>query len=693
MKQILIICLVLLLDPITIEAKKNPFGDGLYWDLTKGVLTISGHGPMPNEPDSYSNSFKIFPWKFYKYSDKIKTVVIEDGVTSVGIAAFKNINNIESVYLSKTVNKIEDYAFWSCKSLSKVVFSNGIQRIGKRAFGLCISLTSLNIPSSITKIDSESFLCCPINKIIVDENNPIYDSRNNCNAIIETAKSILVLGCSNTIIPNSVKIIGEYAFFDSNLTSITIPNSVNVINHNAFESCDNLKSVNFPEIISIDHEAFKSCSSLETVNICEGNISWAVFSNCENLKNVNIQKLRSQSLSPSVFEYCSNLRSINIPTGVTSIGNNAFQGCSSLTDVLIPKSVERIGEYAFAECPNFNLKIPNTVKEIGKCAFAHIDNNNKIIGYYTREIRCLPEWLSDKGEDGWKNIGINPVSAKKYFSRIYDNNYGQNANDLFEFTFPFMVKTVGNSKSIVYPQPGGVFKLVLNLSAEDKLKATLVEQNGLKTTQLLSLDKDINDAQLEIFTYGNIEGLIMEADEDEDNYTLAIYSKSKEIGYVFDLSASKLIEANYEQPDIVSKRVTHFFLKMDSKKPVEITTTEINGSPVYIYESNHYNMNNILYTKIKNFGKTIVLSFNDNFTIDDETGTISVTFHSRGNQFTGKVPILHNSESKAIYVIEREKDLMNWLCNNDVYEITINGITNEVFISAATIKALIEKMK
>jgi hypothetical protein len=120
-----------------------------------------------------------------------------------------------------------------------------VTSIGKEAFYACESLTSITIPNSVTSIKDKAFAnCIALSSMIVEKNNPKYDSRNNCNAIIETKTNTLIAGCKNTVIPNNVKSIGENAFYAcESLTSITIPNSVTSFGYNAFYWCLNLKSV------------------------------------------------------------------------------------------------------------------------------------------------------------------------------------------------------------------------------------------------------------------------------------------------------------------------------------------------------------------------------------------------------------------------------------------------------------------
>ena len=184
--------------------------------------------------------------------------------------------------------------------------------------------------------------------MIVESNNVYYDSRNNCNAIIETATNTLIAGCKNTIIPNSVKSIGDYAFSHcSGLTSISIPNSVTSIGDYAFSSCSGLTSIMVEESNSI-YDSRDNCNAI-----------------IETATNTLIAGCKNTIIPNSVA-------SINtiIPNSVASIGNNAFFGCSGLTSISIPNSVTSIGDYAFYYCKGpTSVTIPNSVISIGKRTF------------------------------------------------------------------------------------------------------------------------------------------------------------------------------------------------------------------------------------------------------------------------------------------------------------------------------------
>ena len=253
--------------------------------------------------------------------------------------------------------------------------SYSVTSIGYRAFFKCSSMTSISIPNSVTIINIYAFSgCSGLTSIKVDTKNPKYDSRNNCNAIIETASNTLILGCKNTIIPNSVTSIGNLAFSDcSGLTSVDIPNSVTSIGEAAFIHCTGLTSVTIGNsVTSIGYEAFYNCYGLISVTIPNSvtSIGKAAFYGCSCLTSVDIPNSVT-SIREAAFWNCSSLISVGIPNSVTSIEGNAFNGCSSLTSITIPNSVTSIGTCAFSGCLGLeSITIPNSVTSIKVDAFS-----------------------------------------------------------------------------------------------------------------------------------------------------------------------------------------------------------------------------------------------------------------------------------------------------------------------------------
>ena len=166
-----------------------------------------------------------------------------------------------------------------------------VSSIGDSAFSVSKSLRSATIPDCITNIGKKIFASSSgLERITVDNNNPVYDSRNDCNAIIETESNTLICGCQTTVIPNSVTSIGSSAFYScTNLTSITIPNSVTSIGDTAFFDCHNLSSITIPDSVeSIGEDAFESCTALENITIPNSltSIASLTFYNCKNLTDV-----------------------------------------------------------------------------------------------------------------------------------------------------------------------------------------------------------------------------------------------------------------------------------------------------------------------------------------------------------------------------------------------------------------------
>ena len=407
------------LTSITIPNSVTSIGENafLYSSLTS--ITI------PNSVTS------IGYWAFYGCSS-LTSVTIGNSVTSIGDRAFKGctfaesnfVNNsnlnaeannywgaelvdteidgllirndtiiacredVVSITIPNSVTSIGANAFSQRSSLTSVTIPNSVTSIGSWAFDGCSSLTSITIPNSVTSISKYAFCyCSSLTSMVVEEGNTTYDSRDNCNAIIETATNTLIIGYQNTIIPNSVTSIGGYAFFEcSSLTSITIPNSVTRIGDHAFDGCSSLASVTIPNSVTrIGAKAFSHCSSLTSVTIPNSvtSIGDRAFGYCDALTSMVVEEgnttYDSRENCNAIIETATNTliagcQNTIIPNSVTSIGYSAFFSCSSLTSITIPNSVTSIGDYAFYGCSSLtSITIPNSVTSIGERAFSYCD--------------------------------------------------------------------------------------------------------------------------------------------------------------------------------------------------------------------------------------------------------------------------------------------------------------------------------
>ena len=240
-----------------------------------------------------------------------------------------------------TVASIGRDAFRGCTGLASISIPASVTSIGINAFRGCTGLTSFTIPSSVTTIGNYAFqYCSGLASIKVEAGNTAYDSRENCNAIIETASNTLVAGCMNTTIPNSVTAIGDYAFEGcTGLTSFTIPSSVTTIGDWAFHGCTGLASISIPaSVTTIGNYAFLGCTGLTSIKVEEGNTAYDSRENCNAI---------IETASNTLVAGCMNT---TIPNSVTAIGDVAFEGCTGLTSLTIPSSVTKIGDYAFYGC-------------------------------------------------------------------------------------------------------------------------------------------------------------------------------------------------------------------------------------------------------------------------------------------------------------------------------------------------------
>lgn len=291
-------------------------------------------------------------------------------------------HTVEFVLVDKTL--MNEEMFFYCITLISVSIPNSVKVIENWVFDICSSLKSIVIPDSVISIGDIGLSTCEsLTSIKVSKNNPVYDSRDNCNALIETETNTLLIGTENTIIPDSVTSIGEGAFQECNLLiSIVIPDSVTSIGKDAFKNCTSLESVHIGKnVVSIEGSSFMGCDKLMTItvdidgyyqvenNILVNKLDYSIVFIPKNLEHIvipeNVKTLGSlgyrqmktitlneqlERIEYQTFENCTKLESIVIPNSVTYLGNRAFDGCNSLTSVTIGNGITSIGDRVFSRC-------------------------------------------------------------------------------------------------------------------------------------------------------------------------------------------------------------------------------------------------------------------------------------------------------------------------------------------------------
>lgn len=311
------------------SATGGTFGENLTWELVDGVLTISGTGDMANI---------TAPWQ----GSDFHTVVITDGVTSIGEEAFSGCKTLTSVQIPDSVTSIGSGAFSNCSALKSIDLPAGVTSIGSDAFRGCKKLTSVQLPNGVTSIGDEAFGECKALKSI-----DIPES-------VTSIGHVAFVDCSSLtsiVIPDGITMIGTAMFMNCNsLSSIYIPDSVTIIASEAFKGCGKLTQIDLPNnLLRIDPNAFER-SGLTSVIIPDSvtQIGSEAFSLCSGLTSVTLSNSIT-SIGYGMFYRCLRLSSIDIPNGVVSIEGRAFSDCSALTSITIPNSVTSI-EDAFVRC-------------------------------------------------------------------------------------------------------------------------------------------------------------------------------------------------------------------------------------------------------------------------------------------------------------------------------------------------------
>jgi len=331
------------LDYATVAAvASGTCGENLTWWLdNNGVLTVSGAGDMTNFA-----SLSLVPWFDYRF--RITSVVLENGVTSVGDYAFYYCRNMTRVVLPEGIASIGDDAFELCQALGAVAFPESLEHIGKDAFSECNSLTSVTIPAAVSEINKCAFEeCAALESIWVSPENQFYASDEH--GLLFSKEMTILYVCPAAF-------AGDY----------TVPDTVTDIADFAFESCVGLTGVTIPgSVLHIGEEAFQNCESLAAVTLGEG----------------------LEYIGECAFQNCPALTEISIPATVHDVEEEAFEG-SGLTDVTVPGDACVFGDHEGTlgdpEVTRIHCGAVSTAAEYGReygytlCIFEDLDDSGDL---------------------------------------------------------------------------------------------------------------------------------------------------------------------------------------------------------------------------------------------------------------------------------------------------------------------------
>ena len=320
-------------DPATNPFRNNTYVDSFdefsYFTGVTEIGTAAFYGCSNMTSITIPENVTYIRERAFDYCYLLGSITIPDSVTYIGRSAFQACTGLNTLNLGSYVETIDLYAFKECSSLTSANIPDSVTTLGDQAFNSCTNLNTVTIGKSVSAITFATFPRT-ISYVSVSSQNNTYDSRDNCNGIIETATNTLILGCKNTVIPSTVTYIGDYAFNGcTGLTSVTIPANVTSIGIWGFNGCTGLTSVTIPANVTyIGSSAFSGCTGLTSVTI-PANVT---------------------SIGGSTFYGCTGLTSVTIPNGVTSIGSQSFRSCTGLTSLTIPASVTEIASSAFRFC-------------------------------------------------------------------------------------------------------------------------------------------------------------------------------------------------------------------------------------------------------------------------------------------------------------------------------------------------------
>lgn len=464
--------------------------DTVSYDLTDGVLTISGSGSMDSL--CYSGTS---PW--YSQRLKIKSIVIEEGITSIGYYAFMSCANATSVSIPSTVTSIKEGAFDYCGDITELKLPAGLKSIGDFAFGSCSDVTELTLPDGLESIGKGAFSFMGITKLVIPESVTFIDDYAlryctelesvtlpshmtefpdqllaYCDSLttVELPKGLTSLGyqcfyrskgLTHITIPAGITAVDEYTFYGcSNLEEITFEGTITSVGKGAFESTDALTSFPFTDAITeigyrafaesglsgelvlpagltaVSESAFSECVGITSITFPESveKIDFQAFNGCTGIESLTIPET-IKTIDGEAFQNCCGIKSLTLHDSIESIGDNAFYCCCGIEDeLIIPAGIGYVGYQAFGDCDMLTTVTLEGVDTVyGGAPFAYCDHLKQII---------LPEGMTELPNELFANLNsLKDIELPETLNSLGDSAFFGNEG-ITSITIPASISVI-----------------------------------------------------------------------------------------------------------------------------------------------------------------------------------------------------------------------------------------------------------